>query len=144
MATNIDPWDVDSPENIIEFNSELFFSLFPEVSKDAKNQLSVKELLGDLVSEALSSTITSSADSDSGDSVSKKRKAPHEMPDEVFKKHARIFFDRFPEVPTELDKLDTLEEFVRSIWHESQFYRWARESKKLHIPGRDLPVRKED
>ena len=39
MKTSIDPWNVDSPDEIVEFNVDFFFELFPEVSRERVSEV---------------------------------------------------------------------------------------------------------
>ena len=49
---NIDPWNVKSPEEIIDYNVVLFFRPFPEVEKNSANENKAREILKAIVDEA--------------------------------------------------------------------------------------------
>ena len=52
MNTGIDPWDVDSPDEIVAYNVDFFFQLFPNV--DRSNESTVRKYIQSIVEEAIS------------------------------------------------------------------------------------------
>ena len=138
MNIGIDPWDVESPEDIVNFNVEFFFNLFPEV--DRSNESLAKECIQSVVEDALSFPIQSATNNP------KKQvfKRPQEMSDEIFVKHARKFLAAFPGIPNDEPNRDELEMLIRDIWHEASHYQHTQRLKKSPNWGREFPPKRED
>ena len=52
MSTKLDPWDAESPEEIVEANVDFFFEVFPEVPRS--KEFSVRDFVKAIVDDGLS------------------------------------------------------------------------------------------